>query len=176
MLTALRERERAQIGRDPTRSAAIVDRQSVRASERGGLHGYDGGTKVSGIKRHLLVDTRGTVLVACVSPASVGERDGAAVRHHRRGRAAPLRRIPLDLGEGRDTARGSAPLRGGPAALGGGADVKPPGWDGAVVCRRTTRTCVCVRVTPSTSPWPCSSCVASHDQPADWAFQTPSTG
>ncbi|MEU3901702.1 IS5 family transposase [Streptomyces sp. NPDC045251] len=79
MLTALRERERVQPGRNPTPSAAIVDSQSVRASERGGLHGYDGGKKVSGIKRHLLVDTRGTVLTTCVSPASVVDRDGAAV-------------------------------------------------------------------------------------------------
>ncbi|MEV0262809.1 IS5 family transposase [Streptomyces sp. NPDC050617] len=79
MLTALRERERMQFGRDATPSAAIVDSQSVRASERGGLHGYDGGKKVNGIKRHPLVDTCGTVLAACVSPASVGDRDGAAV-------------------------------------------------------------------------------------------------
>lgn len=42
-LTALRERERVQLGRDPTFSAAVVDSQSARASERGGLHGYDGG-------------------------------------------------------------------------------------------------------------------------------------
>ncbi|MCX4564595.1 transposase [Streptomyces phaeochromogenes] len=48
MLTALRERERVQLGRDPTPSAAIVVSQSVRASERGGLHRYDGGKKVSG--------------------------------------------------------------------------------------------------------------------------------
>lgn len=43
------------------------------------LHGYDGGKKVSGVKRHLLVDTRGPVLVTCVSPAGVGDRDGAVV-------------------------------------------------------------------------------------------------
>ncbi|WP_435813860.1 transposase [Streptomyces tauricus] len=55
-----------------------MDSQSVRAGERGGLHGYDGGKKVNGIKRHLLVDTRCTNMEACVSPAGVGD-DGAAV-------------------------------------------------------------------------------------------------
>ncbi|GHA44650.1 hypothetical protein GCM10010372_50690 [Streptomyces tauricus] len=50
----------------------------MRAGERGGPHGYDGGKKVSGIKRHLLVDTRCTIMEACVSPAGVGD-DGAAV-------------------------------------------------------------------------------------------------
>ena len=49
MLTALRKRERAQLGRDPAPSAAVVDSQSVRASGRGGLHGYDGGKRGGGM-------------------------------------------------------------------------------------------------------------------------------
>jgi transposase len=55
------------------------------------LHGYDGGKKVPGVKRHLLVDTLGTVLTACVSPASVNDRDGAVVLLSRAGEM--LRRL-----------------------------------------------------------------------------------
>jgi transposase len=43
------------------------------------VHGYDGGKKVSGRKRHLLVDTLGIVLKVLVTAASTGDRDGAAV-------------------------------------------------------------------------------------------------
>ena len=55
--TTLRERVRVALGRDPTPSAAIIDSQSVRTTEAGGPRGYDGGKKINGRKRHVLVDT-----------------------------------------------------------------------------------------------------------------------
>ena len=75
--TTLRERLRRQDGREPTPSAAIIDSQSVKTTERGGPHGYDGGKKVNGRKRHLLVDTLGLLLRVVVHPADVQDRDGA---------------------------------------------------------------------------------------------------
>jgi transposase len=55
----------------------IVDAQSVKNTDTAGQKGYDAGKKVSGIKRHIAVDTQGLPHAIAVTTAEVTDRKGA---------------------------------------------------------------------------------------------------
>ena len=73
----LRDRVREAAGRDPEPTAGVIDAQSVRgaASVPTATRGFDGGKKVNGRKRHIVVDTLGLLLAVMVTAASVTDRD-----------------------------------------------------------------------------------------------------
>jgi len=76
IMNILRKKERKRRGRKENPSAGSADSQSVKSSLQGKEIGFDGGKKVKGCKRHILVDTLGLSLVIIVTPANEGDRNG----------------------------------------------------------------------------------------------------
>ena len=73
----LRRMVRRAVGKQPDPSLTILDSQTVKATEAGGERGFDGGKKMNGRKRHILVDTLGLLLVLVVHAANIQDYDGA---------------------------------------------------------------------------------------------------
>lgn len=103
LVTAARELE----GREASPTAGIVDGQSVKTTESGGVRGFDAGKKIKGRKRHIVTDTLGHLVGLVVHGADIQDRDGAAevlssIRH----RYPWLRHVFADGGYGGDKLKG----------------------------------------------------------------------
>ena len=64
-------------GREASPTAGVIDSQSVKTTEAGGVCGYDAGKKTKGRRRHMLTDTIGLMLVLVIQSAGIQDRDGA---------------------------------------------------------------------------------------------------
>jgi transposase len=73
----LREMVRVMEDRSEVPTAGIIDSQSVKGSGNGGPSGFDGGKKVNGRKRHIIVDVLGLILAVHITAANVQDRDAA---------------------------------------------------------------------------------------------------
>jgi len=64
-------------GKQSSPSAGVIDSQSVKTTESGGIRGLNAAKKINGRKRHIVVDTLGLMLGLVIHSAGIQDRDGA---------------------------------------------------------------------------------------------------
>lgn len=95
----LRAQVRRQEGRHKHPTAGSMDSQSIKSTHVPGVRGRDVFKRVTGRKRHLIVDTQGLLLCVCVTCANISETAGAKLLLSRlRGNAKKLRLLWIDGG------------------------------------------------------------------------------